>query len=481
MSKSKQLAVNTAIITIGKISTQFISFFLLPVYTKLLTTSDYGVVDLLGTLVSLLVPIIILQIEQAAFRYLIDYRNNSDGIKKVVSTTIAVIVVQSIVFIFVFCLFEKYIHNSYKVYLLINVLICIFSSVLSQIARGLGNNLQYALSSFLAATVTIILNIIFIVFLNMGASGMLLANFISNLFVCLYLILILKLYKYIRIKKIDLNMLKELLKYSLPLIPNSISWWIINMSDRTIISTFLGLGANGLYAVANKFSNIFIQFYNIFNMTWTESVAMNIDDNESEKFFRDTINSMFSMFSAVCILIIGIMPFLFKVMVNKQYNDAYNQIPILMLATLFNVIIGLYSAFYIGKKMTGEVAKTSVISAIINISLNLLLLKYIGLYAASLSTAISFFIMMVYRYFDVKKIINAPLKKKNLFLVIMSLFITVYSYYICPVYIQLIILLVDVGVCILINKDILLIIFKQILRRVYGRKKVIIDGKGETL
>lgn len=83
MSKSKDLAINTAIITIGKLSTQFISFILLPIYTKYLTTADYGVSDFLSTVIVLVVPILTLQMEQAAFRFLVDYRKKEYQKKKI--------------------------------------------------------------------------------------------------------------------------------------------------------------------------------------------------------------------------------------------------------------------------------------------------------------------------------------------------------------------------------------------------------------
>ena len=78
MNKNKELVKNTAIISIGKICTQFLSFLLLPLYTSLLTTKDYGTVDLITTYQQLLGYIVFFQIEQAVFRFLIDVRNDKD-------------------------------------------------------------------------------------------------------------------------------------------------------------------------------------------------------------------------------------------------------------------------------------------------------------------------------------------------------------------------------------------------------------------
>ena len=102
MNREKQLVKNTVIITIGKICTQMISFFLLPLYTSILTTEEYGVVDLLNTLVSLFIPIVTFQIEQAVFRYLIDARNDEEKTSKVISTTVFTVILQCILYLGIF-------------------------------------------------------------------------------------------------------------------------------------------------------------------------------------------------------------------------------------------------------------------------------------------------------------------------------------------------------------------------------------------
>lgn len=466
MSKSKDLAINTAIITIGKLSTQFISFILLPIYTKYLTTADYGVSDFLSTVIVLVVPILTLQMEQAAFRFLVDYRKKEYQKKKLISTVIFFLIGQCILITLIYLCSQPFIRSIYKNYFFINVLVCMVSGMFLQLTRGVGNNIQYTIASFISSVVAILLNILFVVFFKMGATGLLLAMFFSNLISAVYLFFVIKIYSYVSIRFIDKELLKQMIKYSLPLIPNSISWWIMNMSDRTIITVVLGAGVNGLYAVANKFPNIFIQIYNIFNLTWMESVAININEKDNFTFFKNTLNSMFKLFSSVCIGIIAVMPFLFHIMINEQYKEAYNQIPILTIATLFNVVIGLYSTFYIAKKMTNVVARTSMICAVINIITNLILIKFIGLYAASLSTAIAFFVMMIYRYYDVKKIINIPLETKNVILITILLGLTTYLYYSRNITLQFIILVIDFIICIVINKKMLTSILNFLIKKI---------------
>ena len=453
MNREGVLIKNTAIITVGKICTQMITFFLLPLYTALLTTAEYGVVDLLNTLVSLLLPIITLQIEQALFRHLLDARQNDKNIKEIISTTIFSLIIQSIIYIGIFLVVSKWINNEYKYFLATNLVASIFSSIMLQISRGLGDNKNYAIGSFITAITTIIFNVIFIIVFKLGAYGMLSASLIANIFCSIYIFIVKKVYKYISLKGFKKAVLKELWKYSIPLIPNALSWWVFNSSDRLIVSSILGLGANGILAAAHKFSTVYITIYNIFNMTWTESASLHIDDKDSSEYISKITNKVIAIFSCICFGIIAFMPFIFPIMINKTYSEAYNQIPILMLGSLANVMIGMISVIYIAKKKTKEVAKTSIISAIINIVVNLILIKYIGLYAATISTLVAYLSMLIYRYFNVKKYIDFKFDKKLIVKTVIMAIVLLTGYYINNLFLNCILALVTVIYSILINRQ----------------------------
>lgn len=468
MNREKQLIKNTAIITIGKICTQMISFFLLPLYTAILTTGEYGVVDLLNTLVSLLIPIVTFQIEQAVFRYLIDAREDEKKITKIISTTIYTIIIQCIVYVILFIAISKYINNQYKYFLVTNVIACIASSIMLQISRGLGDNKTYAVGSFLTALFTIILNIVFIVLFRIGAYGMLSASLIANIVCVIYIFLRKKIYRYLKVKEYHADLLKKLWQYSVPLIPNALSWWVFNSSDRIIVSYALGMGANGILAASNKFSSVYITIYNIFNMTWTESATLHIDDEDNSKFFSNVMNTMIKLFSCICFGIIAFMPFIFSFMINEKYGEAYNQIPILMIASLGNVGVGLISVIYIAKKKTKEVAKTSFVAAVINIIINVSLIKFIGLYAASISTLVAYYSMLIYRINDVKKYVNFNIEKKLLIKTFIIMTVLLISYYINNFVLNLTMLIVIIVYSFILNKENIRVIINFIKTKLKG-------------
>ena len=453
MSKGKDLAKNTAIVSIGKICTQLITFFLLPVYTAVLSNEEYGVVDLLNTLTSLLLPIATLQIEQGIFRYLIDCREDKEKQTTLITTIIRFTIIQTVICILIFLCISPFIHNQYKYYLMANLLMGIFSTILLQICRGLGDNTKYAIGSFITGAITVVLNVLFIVAFHWGAYGMLAATAISNLLCAMYIFITKKLNKYIEPKKYDKKVLKEIIKYSVPLIPNMISWWIVSASDRTIISAVIGVAQNGIYSAANKFSGIFSTLYSVFNLTWTESASININSEDRDEFFSKIFDFIVRFFGSLCLGTIAVMPFVFGILVNEKFAESYYQIPILILGSVFNILVSFLGSVYVAKKLTKEIAKTSIIAAIINIVVNIALINQIGLYAASISTVIAYFAMFIYRWIDVKKYVSIKTNKTLIAVLSVSFLVAIITYYLKMKIISIVLLLAVIIIAIYINKD----------------------------
>ena len=466
MSREKTLFKNTLIITIGKVCTQLITFFLLPLYTAILSTEEYGTVDLLNTLVSLLLPIVTFQVEQAVFRNLIDNRENEDVKKKIISTGIFSVILQCIIYICIFFIISPFFANQYKYFLATNVIAYIFASLTQQMARGLGKNTHYAIGSFLSAFSTIIFNILFLVVFKFGAYGMLMANMLGQIICAIYNIIALKLYKYISISEFKKAVLMKLWKYSLPLIPNAISWWIFNASDRVIVSGILGVAQNGILSAAHKFSNVFITLYNIFNLSWTEMVSLHINDSDAKEFLNRMTNMMLRFFTAMSVGIIACMPFVYPIMINEKFSDGYNLVPIMMLGCIFNVLVGLISTIYVAKKNTKAIANTSIVSAVINIVVNLCLIKFIGLYASTIANLTAYFIMSVYRLYDLKKkYFEIKIDRTFIISTVLVLIPILLAFYSNNMILYLIGLAIAVVYAYVINRKNLNKIFKMILKR----------------
>lgn len=411
MSRQKDLAKNTAILTVGKVCTQCISFFLLPLYTAILSAEDYGTFDLFVTYATLLLPLINWQLDQGLFRFMLDYRGNKDEQKKLFSTLLLSSTAQNIIYVILFIFIEPFLKIENAYFLLLYVVLQVYNALFLQFVRGLGYSIKYTIASFISASATTVLNVIALVFLRMGLQGLFVSTLTAQLLTLIYLVVSSRSWEYFSLKNARIGTFKKVGTYSIPLIPNNLAWWVVNASDRTIISHVLGTAANGIYSVANKFPNVFINFYNILNLSWTETVSLHYNDEDRDEFLTDTMTSLVKLFVAACLGIVACMPFVFPIMVNAKYNAAYNQILILMYAMLFRVLVGLYSCVYVAQKNAKKIAYTSISAAIINITVDLILINKIQVFAASLSTLVAFLSMFIVRYIDVNKTVHMRIKK----------------------------------------------------------------------
>ena len=411
MSRKTELAKNTAILTVGKLCTQCISFFLLPLYTAILSTEEYGTFDLLVTYSTLLLPLVNWQLDQGLFRFMLDYRGNKEEQGKLFSTLLLSSTIQSIIYIILFVCVEPFLKIQNAYFLLLYVVLHVYTALFLQFVRGLGYSVKYTIASFISASATTVLNVIALAILKMGLQGLFLSTLIAQFLTLLYLVFTSKAWEYFSVKSIRPTVFKRVGAYSIPLIPNNLAWWVVNASDRTIIAHFLGTAANGIYSIANKFPNVFINFYNILNLSWTETVSLHFDDEDRDEFLTETMTSLFKLFAAACFGIVACMPFVFPILINEKYVAGYDQILILMYAMLFRVLVGLYSCIYVAQKNAKKIAYTSISAAIINITVNLILINKIKIFAASISTLVAFFSMFIIRYIDVNKTVHMQIRK----------------------------------------------------------------------
>lgn len=452
-NKETELIKNTTIVSIGKMCTQLITFFLLPLYTAILTTEEYGVVDLLNTLVGLLLPIITLQLEQGIFRYLIERRDSKEGQKTLISTAMVIVLVQIAAFSVVFLVASFFIENEYKYFLAMNLLANVFSAIFLQITRGLGDNMRYAKGSFLSAVSTVCLNVLFIAGFRWAAYGMLFATFLGHMMCVSYIFFTKKIYSFFRFRLFDKKLAGDVLKYSFPLVFNMLSWWVINASNRTIISGILGLGENGIYAAAVKFSTLISTLYSVFNLAWTESAALYIESDDADSFFSKILDIVIRLFGSVCLCVIVFMPFVFDLLIDEKFAAAYYQIPVLMVGSVFYILVSFIGSVYVAKKITAQIAKTSILAAIINLGVILASIKFLGLYAASIATAVSYIAMFIYRWIDAKKHIRLKLSKSLVAVMGLCFAASMVVYYIQSMVLSIAWAIVVVVVLLLLNKN----------------------------
>lgn len=407
VDRNKELAINTVILGIGQLVPKLMALILLPILTAFLTTDEYGNYDLVLSIASLLIPIVTLQIQQAIFRFLLSSKVASERSKYVTSALVYIagssLVCYPIVF---FCL------KIVGIGTLSAILICVlFMSealyiLLGQVVRGLGYNTKYSISVIVYSTVNLIATAVMLAGFDLGLLGVILSLSLGYMGADIYMVIASGMLKYFKLESFDRLALKELIRFSAPIVPSSIALWVVNLSDRLIIIHFMGAAANGIYAVANKIPSLYSTAYNIFNLAWTETASRVSDDGDPADYYSHLFRGLYKFLIGVMLALIAITPAIFRILVKGEYNDAFFQVPILYFGIFFNSIVNFYSGIYIALKRTKQVGYSSVVGAVINAGINILFISHVGLYAASISTAISFMVIALYRAVDLKKVIN---------------------------------------------------------------------------
>ena len=410
MNQKRQLMKNTIIIAIGKLSTQIISYVLLPLYTSKLSPAEYGTYDFICTLSLFLCPIITLLMEESMFRYLIDAKNKLER-KQIISQTIIYTFIGTLAFTIIAILIMAFCTN-YSPKYIAAIILFVISNILiglsNALSRGLGKIKLYSVSNFILGITTIILNIVFILWIHAGAEGLLWANTIANSFTAIVILAILKLPMYIG--KPNKELMKEMLKYSIPLVPNSISWNIINMSNRLILTNMVSSAANGIYAMANKFPNIISVVYGYFYTAWKESAAKIVKEENKNEYYNSIYHDAKRFLYAVTICLIAAMPFAFPIFINSSYEEAYIYIPIIMIATYYSNLSSFYGGIFSAYKDTKIMGTTTIVAAVLNLVIVFLFVTNFEIYAACFATLIANLIVYFYR----KKKLRKYLKLREL-------------------------------------------------------------------
>ena len=471
MSRSKEFVKNTAVLTIGKACTQFVNVLLIPLYTALLTTEEFGTFDVIISYATLFLPLVNWQFDQGLYRFMLDVREDADGQKRLFSSCLVSACFQCIIYFVLFLLASTMISIPYRAFLLGHVILHVFMSLLLQFIRGLGFNGKYAIASFISAATTTLLNVVFLVWLKKGITGLFISSILSQMITILFMVIASRAWRYFSVQGFALQTVKEVGRYSFPLIPNNLAWWVVNVSDRMVITSFISAAANGVYAIANKFPNLFNQFFSILNLSWTETVVLHYHDEDRDSFFSKTISSMFILFFSACICVMAAMPFVFRFfVVNESYYGAFDQIPILLFGMLFRVLVGLYSSIYVAQKNAKKIAVTSVLSAVINLSVDLLLIRYIHLFAASVSTLVAFIAMFTVRYIDVNRQIRIRILSKYVIYSVALGLLNILSYYLGSMPVRAVVLAVTVVLSVFINQEMLLKLKNMVLARLPHRR-----------
>lgn len=405
MNRYKKLFSNSVVFAIGNLGSKIITFFMVPLYTRYLTTSQYGQSDLISTLVSLLTPILTLSVIDAVFRFSMDNTSNNS---KVLTNGFVVSTISFIIFLILSPIIVKL---QYGFFICFLTYVSALESMLQQFARGIGRSKLYAFTGIFMTILTVVSNIIFLIFMGWQLEGYLLSLLIAQIGGILLLFCMLRCWKFIGISNFDFGLIKNMLSYSVPMIPNTISWWLSNSANKIFISMILSTAANGLYAVANKIPSLISVFVNIFTQAWQISAIEEYKSDDSGKFFSGIMNlTVEVLFIGVGMLTLVAKPIIL-ILSTADYISAWKIVPFLALAVLYSSLASFLGTIYTATMQTKYLFITTLCGAVTNVVLNIIFIPILGIVGSGISACISFMVVSFMRINDSKKFISLKINK----------------------------------------------------------------------
>ncbi len=419
MNRYKDLLSDTFVIGIGNFMTKLIYFFLMPIYTLSLSANEFGQADLLNNLAALLLPLLTLSISEGVFRFVLDKRENPN---ELLSIGISIIGICSLIFaLCVVCVFS-YTKESYWIYFYFYFISEAFRSLFAQFARGTGKIRVFSISGIIAAFVLFASTYMLLQELLLGVNGYLLAFIIANSCSIAYLYLSVKSIQNL-VWSFSVEKTKMVLLYSLPLIPNTLSWWATNVFSRYIIAYHCGIGLAGLFAAISKLPALVNIVTSVFQQSWQISSVRESEAKDRIVFY----SKIFTLYSAVALIagsiILIMIPYISRFVLQGDFYAAWIYTPLL----LFSAILGCFSVyfgnFYTVSKNTKAVMITTLYGAITNVLLCIVFVPLWDIYGALIASVASFMVIVTIRYRDTYKMFPIQFNKSIIFSSLVLLFL----------------------------------------------------------
>ncbi len=405
MNKYKTLVSNTALISLGTFGSKLLVFLMVRFYTGYLTTSQYGTSDLITQTANLLLPLISLGITNGVFRFAIESKYDK---KSVFSAGLICITLGGLLF-FIIAPLLRFVDqfNGYIWLIVIYTMASCYHSLCSQYIRAIGKTAFFAVQGIVNTSLVIVLNILFLAVFDMGITGYVLSVVLADGLSALLIFFKEKLWRQITLK-IEKETFKKMLVYSIPMIPTTIFWWVTSVSDRYMVSGFIGTEANGIYAVSYKVPTFLTLLSTVFMQAWQFSAVTESENDKQEhiNFFSAVWSSFQSvMFLAGSAVIAFSVPII-KILTTPDYYSAWKFIPVLSAAMVFSAFANFMSSVYVVEKRSKNSFLTSMLGAVLNIVLNLLLIpSSLGVQGAAIATFASYFAVFIVRALNVRKYI----------------------------------------------------------------------------
>ena len=404
-SKYSYLKKNVLLFSIMGFVPRLPTFFLIPVYTKVLTTAEYGLADLINTTVLFLLPIFTVDVQDAVMRFAMDKERKLD---EVFTTAIRVILTGGFLILIITCTAYKVnlfaVQGSCYVLFFITYIVTAFYNIISLFCRAIDKVNCIVVGSIINTIVTTLANILFLLVFEWGLIGFLFANFLGLLSSAVYVVHKAQLYQYIKMK-MPFFVDKEMLEYSLPLAFSVIAWWINSASSRYILTWMAGVSVSGVFAVAFKIPNILSIFQNIFAQAWSISAIKEFDKNDSDGFISNIYAIMNGGMCILCSFIMIANIYIAKLLYSNDFFQAWEYVPPLLIAVVFNAMALFIGSIFTAVKDTSTLSFSTIGGAIIITICNLIFIKYWSAYGAVVASVLGYGATLAMRHYFLRRYI----------------------------------------------------------------------------
>lgn len=411
--KNQKILKDSLIIGAGSIFTKISQFVLVIIYSYFVSVEDYGIIDMISSIITLLSFILAFNISESIFRYIIEDKSD-ENIKKYFTNGLFIYIVSGLLFIPILLILNKYdIIKKFAFLIYILLFLNVGYNIIYIFLKATEKLKKYTIFGILFGGLSLVFGLLLVGIFKLGVYGYLL-SLIASYFALLALSIFFVDYKNcFSIKKINFSVIKEMLKYSMPLILNSITWWLINLSDRVVILNYLGENANGIISMAHKIPSIMTILYSVFIQAYQISSFSEKDISIYEEYSNKIMHLIMFVLTfcslGVCVFI---EPFT-KIFIDADYYDSWRYATIFSFGLIFYCLSSFYGISYDMKKKNFRCMISTLIGGILNVLLCIILIKKIGLFASPVSTLVSYFVVFIYRYIGSQKYAKVRIKFEN--------------------------------------------------------------------
>jgi O-antigen/teichoic acid export membrane protein len=399
MSKYSRLGKNTFLVFVGSVGSKLISFIMLPFYTRWLSREDYGISDIMNVYVVIIMSIATCCLADAIFVF--PKNQTEEKQKKYFTTGFLCSFIGIFLTGIIFFLHSKWsngsdtVFNNYSLYIYLFMVVLFVQTYFQQFTRSIDKMNVYVLAGVFSTCLSIVFS--FILIPKHGLMGLIWTQITVGILICIYSFIHGKLYKYCSIKAFRLFSAKEMLKYTIPVIPNTTMWWLINSSNRFFIEKYRGLEEIGIFAVANKFPSLIVMLYSIFFTSWQISVLDEYEKEGYARFYNQVARVFFLIMVFAVIAVSASAYWLTYFFVDAKFLESWIYIPVIALTIPFSSMSGFVGTNFMAVKKTKYFFYSSIWGAAVCLIFNFIAVPVWGLMGAAIGAVLSHIVMLIYR------------------------------------------------------------------------------------